>query len=56
MTDSVIIIPSPMNKLRTSIMNSYNGTRDTNRAGVYCTLEIDAATFAMFSLREIPLS
>ena len=31
--------------LCTSI-NSYNGIRDTNRAGIYCTVAIHAATFA----------
>ena len=41
--------------LRTSI-NSYNGIRNTNRLGIYCTIAINAATFAIFSLRGIPIS
>ena len=32
-----------------------NGIRDTNRAVIYCTIAINAATFAMYSLRGIPL-
>ena len=57
----VIIIPQQIINesshfyLRTSI-NSYNGIRDTNRMGIYCNIAINAATFAMYSLRGIPLS
>ena len=36
--------------LRTSI-NSYNGIRDTNRAGIYCNIAKNAAIFAMYTLR-----
>ena len=39
--------------MRTSI-NSYNGIRDTNRAGICCNTATNAATFAMYSLRGIP--
>ena len=55
----VIIILSPAIDesshfyLCTSI-NCYTGIRDTNRAGIYSTIAINAATFAMYSLRGNP--
>ena len=57
----VIFIPSPIINesshfyLHTSI-NSYNGIRDTNCVGIYCTIAMTTAAFAIYSLRGILLS
>ena len=40
----------------TAIPFLFFGIRDTNRAGIYCNIVTNAATFAMYSLRGIPLS